>query len=423
VSDDTRHGEELLCSHSACRHSGIRFLWCAFCESPAYKRGFSKRHTHASETMPRVVRKQKQEEQECRRSIKKQTEQIELAANSKACQSGNESSNEDEGLQSTESSSDSDDKFGRNQDNHHIKDDRSPSRYKRKREFYTVSFLNTTRHHASGNDAELSSLSSASKHYKDTEHRPHRHKRVKGMDDDEVDDDDTTPSSVSSMEDEGDAQGGISSTWESRVGEAAFAASNSLSHLNEATASELLPLDSTAFEAASNEPLPEDSESVTSSTRAVKLPHTSSPTHAEQNDDNDDDGKADSERSTRDCEDGIDHVYFLESAKAADAKACEQASSSAATKSSQLSSSKFHQAVSSTGASYHHTGNGISENCTSSNDESGNAGRLGSAEEVRRQNWAKLLGERPPSSDTKSIAQWLLKLLIVSDPAQQAFST
>jgi hypothetical protein len=49
-SDAVKHGEELHCSHSACRASGIKFCFCAYCAIPVAKRNFRIRHHHCEET-------------------------------------------------------------------------------------------------------------------------------------------------------------------------------------------------------------------------------------------------------------------------------------------------------------------------------------------------------------------------------------
>jgi len=38
----TRHGSDLLCSHTQCRSSGVKFLFCKHCQSPIKRENFSK---------------------------------------------------------------------------------------------------------------------------------------------------------------------------------------------------------------------------------------------------------------------------------------------------------------------------------------------------------------------------------------------
>ena len=46
ISEDMKHGTELVCSFPACRKAGIKFCYCAFCQTPVAKRNFRKRHMH-----------------------------------------------------------------------------------------------------------------------------------------------------------------------------------------------------------------------------------------------------------------------------------------------------------------------------------------------------------------------------------------
>ncbi|KAG7355605.1 hypothetical protein IV203_000291 [Nitzschia inconspicua] len=48
-----QHGEEVICSHAACRKAGVKFRYCSFCETPVAKRNFGRRHSHAGEKLPR----------------------------------------------------------------------------------------------------------------------------------------------------------------------------------------------------------------------------------------------------------------------------------------------------------------------------------------------------------------------------------
>jgi hypothetical protein len=49
ISQETNHGEELMCSHRICSNSGIKFFYCAHCDKPVYKRDFARRHSHKDE--------------------------------------------------------------------------------------------------------------------------------------------------------------------------------------------------------------------------------------------------------------------------------------------------------------------------------------------------------------------------------------
>jgi hypothetical protein len=44
------HGEDLICSYSACRNAGVKFRYCAFCRVPVAKRNFHQRHGHGIPT-------------------------------------------------------------------------------------------------------------------------------------------------------------------------------------------------------------------------------------------------------------------------------------------------------------------------------------------------------------------------------------
>ncbi|MGK3760394.1 MAG: hypothetical protein ACI8RD_012711 [Bacillariaceae sp.] len=46
ISEDAKHGENLVCSYFACRNGGIKFRYCAHCMAPVAKRNFSRRHDH-----------------------------------------------------------------------------------------------------------------------------------------------------------------------------------------------------------------------------------------------------------------------------------------------------------------------------------------------------------------------------------------
>jgi len=46
ISGDMKHGTELMCSFPSCRRAGVKFCYCAFCQTPVAKRNFRKRHMH-----------------------------------------------------------------------------------------------------------------------------------------------------------------------------------------------------------------------------------------------------------------------------------------------------------------------------------------------------------------------------------------
>jgi hypothetical protein len=43
---DAAHGSELVCSYPACRNSGVRFLFCTYCDAAISRRGFKTKHVH-----------------------------------------------------------------------------------------------------------------------------------------------------------------------------------------------------------------------------------------------------------------------------------------------------------------------------------------------------------------------------------------
>lgn len=43
------HGEELICSHYACRSEGVKFKYCSHCKKPVAKQSFCQRHQHDCE--------------------------------------------------------------------------------------------------------------------------------------------------------------------------------------------------------------------------------------------------------------------------------------------------------------------------------------------------------------------------------------
>ena len=46
ISEDAKHGEDLVCSYFACRNGGVKFRYCAYCMAPVAKRNFCRRHDH-----------------------------------------------------------------------------------------------------------------------------------------------------------------------------------------------------------------------------------------------------------------------------------------------------------------------------------------------------------------------------------------
>mmetsp|Transcript_110161 Transcript_110161/g.318417 ORF Transcript_110161/g.318417 Transcript_110161/m.318417 type:complete len:617 (-) Transcript_110161:142-1992(-) len=53
ISEDAKHGEDLVCSYFACRNGGVKFRYCAHCMAPVAKRNFCRRHDHGmSEKLP-----------------------------------------------------------------------------------------------------------------------------------------------------------------------------------------------------------------------------------------------------------------------------------------------------------------------------------------------------------------------------------
>jgi hypothetical protein len=46
IRENAQHGEELMCSYHACRITGIKFRYCAYCNVPVAKRNFGRRHQH-----------------------------------------------------------------------------------------------------------------------------------------------------------------------------------------------------------------------------------------------------------------------------------------------------------------------------------------------------------------------------------------
>ena len=46
IAEDTKHGEDLVCSYYSCRNGGVKFRYCAHCMAPVAKRNFCRRHDH-----------------------------------------------------------------------------------------------------------------------------------------------------------------------------------------------------------------------------------------------------------------------------------------------------------------------------------------------------------------------------------------
>eukprot|EP00980_Cylindrotheca_fusiformis_P029646 scaffold23645_cov284-Cylindrotheca_fusiformis.AAC.1 len=51
ISEDAKHGEDLVCSYFACRNGGVKFRYCAHCMAPVAKRNFCRRHDHGMSKM------------------------------------------------------------------------------------------------------------------------------------------------------------------------------------------------------------------------------------------------------------------------------------------------------------------------------------------------------------------------------------
>lgn len=53
IAEDTKHGEDLVCSYYSCRNGGVKFRYCAHCMAPVAKRNFCRRHDHGiSDKLP-----------------------------------------------------------------------------------------------------------------------------------------------------------------------------------------------------------------------------------------------------------------------------------------------------------------------------------------------------------------------------------
>lgn len=50
INNGVQHGEDVVCSHPACRNAGVKFRYCSFCKAPVAKRNFRRRHNHGGET-------------------------------------------------------------------------------------------------------------------------------------------------------------------------------------------------------------------------------------------------------------------------------------------------------------------------------------------------------------------------------------
>ncbi|KAL7539715.1 hypothetical protein ACHAXR_009529 [Thalassiosira sp. AJA248-18] len=46
IPDGIEHGDELMCSYTACRQAGVKFRYCLHCKVPVAKRNFRNRHRH-----------------------------------------------------------------------------------------------------------------------------------------------------------------------------------------------------------------------------------------------------------------------------------------------------------------------------------------------------------------------------------------
>ena len=46
ISKETKHGDPLVCSFTACRDTGIKFRYCAYCKNAITKRQFDSQHQH-----------------------------------------------------------------------------------------------------------------------------------------------------------------------------------------------------------------------------------------------------------------------------------------------------------------------------------------------------------------------------------------
>lgn len=50
ISNGIQHGNDVVCSHPACRNAGVKFRYCSFCKAPVAKRNFRRRHNHGGDT-------------------------------------------------------------------------------------------------------------------------------------------------------------------------------------------------------------------------------------------------------------------------------------------------------------------------------------------------------------------------------------
>jgi len=50
INKNIQHGEDVVCSHPACRNAGVKFRYCSFCKAPVAKRNFRRRHNHGGDT-------------------------------------------------------------------------------------------------------------------------------------------------------------------------------------------------------------------------------------------------------------------------------------------------------------------------------------------------------------------------------------
>jgi hypothetical protein len=49
INKGIQHGEDVVCSHPACRNAGVKFRYCSFCKAPVAKRNFRRRHNHGGD--------------------------------------------------------------------------------------------------------------------------------------------------------------------------------------------------------------------------------------------------------------------------------------------------------------------------------------------------------------------------------------
>lgn len=49
ISKGVKHGDDVVCSHPACRNAGVKFRYCSYCKAPVAKRNFRRRHNHGGD--------------------------------------------------------------------------------------------------------------------------------------------------------------------------------------------------------------------------------------------------------------------------------------------------------------------------------------------------------------------------------------